>query len=121
MVYLLLHPNCIRQPVSLLFPPLFSFWNKEKRKQQGNYLSSCFIPLASDTKRTHATRVTTLWLTDLFSQYDKYSVVVLSYAGGVASRLATAIYVAMVTPILYDSSYSPNGSNLQYESDRPYG
>ena len=24
-----------------------------------------------------------------------------------ASRLATAIYVAMVTPILYDSSYSP--------------
>ena len=43
------------------------------------------------------------------------------YAGGVASRLATAIYVAMVTPILYDSSYSPNGSNLKYESDWPYG
>ena len=29
------------------------------------------------------------------------------YAGGVASRLAkTAIYVAMITPILYDNSYS---------------
>ena len=27
---------------------------------------------------------------------------------GVASRLATAIYVAMVTPILYDNSYSLN-------------
>ena len=33
------------------------------------------------------------------------------YAGGVASRLA-AIYVAMVTPILYDSSFSPNDSNM---------
>ena len=32
-----------------------------------------------------------------------------------ASRLATAIYVAMVTPILYDNSYSPNDSNLKYE------
>ena len=43
------------------------------------------------------------------------------YAVGVASRLATAIYVAMVTPILYDNSYSPNDSNLKYESYRPYG
>ena len=40
---------------------------------------------------------------------------------GVASRLATAIYVAMVTPILYDNSYSPNDSNLKYESYQPYG
>ena len=40
---------------------------------------------------------------------------------GVASRLATAIYVAMVTPILYDNSYSLNDSNLKYESYRPYG
>ena len=29
------------------------------------------------------------------------------FSGGVASRLATPIYVAMVTPILYDNSYSP--------------
>ena len=43
------------------------------------------------------------------------------FSGGVASRLATAIYVAMVTPILYDNSYSPNDSNLKYESYRPYG
>ena len=43
------------------------------------------------------------------------------YAGGVASRLATAIYVAMVTPILYDNFYSPNDSNLKYESYQPYG
>ena len=35
--------------------------------------------------------------------------------------LATAIYVAMVTPILYDNSYSLNDSNLKYESYRPYG
>ena len=27
------------------------------------------------------------------------------FSRGVASRLATAIYVAMVTPILYDNSY----------------
>ena len=40
---------------------------------------------------------------------------------GVASRLATAIYVAMVTPILYNNSYSLNDSNLKYESGRPYG
>ena len=40
---------------------------------------------------------------------------------GVASRLATAIYVAMVTPILYDNFYSLNDSNLKYESYRPYG
>ena len=40
---------------------------------------------------------------------------------GVASRLATAIYVAMVTSILYDNSYSLNDSNLKYESYRPYG
>ena len=43
------------------------------------------------------------------------------YAGGVAPRLAAAIYVAMVTPILYDNSFSPNDSNLKYESYRPYG
>ena len=40
---------------------------------------------------------------------------------GVASRLATDIYVAMVTPILYDNSYSLNDSNLKYESYQPYG
>ena len=40
--------------------------------------------------------------------------------GCVASRLATAIYVAMVTPIFSDNSYSPNDSNLKYESYRPY-
>ena len=40
---------------------------------------------------------------------------------GVASRLATAIYVAMVTPILYDNSYSLNDSNLKYESYQLYG
>ena len=43
------------------------------------------------------------------------------YAGGVASRLATDIYVAMVKPILNDNSYSPNDSNLKYESYQPYG
>ena len=42
------------------------------------------------------------------------------FSGGVASRLATASYVAMVTPILYDNSYSPNDSNLKYESYQPY-
>ena len=41
--------------------------------------------------------------------------------GGVASRLATAIFFAMVTPILYDNSYGPNDSNLKYESYRPCG
>ena len=40
---------------------------------------------------------------------------------GVASRLATAIYVAMVTPILYDNSSSLNDSNIKYESYWPYG
>ena len=40
---------------------------------------------------------------------------------GVASRLPTAIYVAMVTPILYDNSYSLNDSNFKYESYQPYG
>ena len=35
--------------------------------------------------------------------------------------LTTAIYVAMVTPILYDNSYSLNDSNLKYESYRLYG
>ena len=41
--------------------------------------------------------------------------------GGMASRLATIIYVAMVMPILYDNSYSPNDSNLKYESYWLYG
>ena len=40
---------------------------------------------------------------------------------GVASRLATASYVAMVTPILYDNSSSLNDSNLKFESYWPYG
>ena len=40
---------------------------------------------------------------------------------GVASRLTTAIYVAMVTPILDDNSYSLNDSNLKYESYWSYG
>ena len=43
------------------------------------------------------------------------------YPGGVASRLATIIYVAMIMPILCDNLYSPNNSNLKYESDRLYG
>ena len=38
------------------------------------------------------------------------------YPGGVTSKLATLIYVATVMPILYDNSYSPNDSNLKYES-----
>ena len=39
-----------------------------------------------------------------------------------ASRLATAIYVAMVTSILYDNSYNRNDSNLtECESYRSYG
>ena len=42
-------------------------------------------------------------------------------AVGVASRLATVIYVTMVMPIVYDNSYSPNNSNLNYESYRLYG
>ena len=42
------------------------------------------------------------------------------FPGGAASWLATAIYVAMVTPILYDNSYSPNDSNLKYETYQPY-
>ena len=40
---------------------------------------------------------------------------------GVVSRLATAVYVAMVTPILYDNYSSLNGSNLKYKSYRRYG
>ena len=40
---------------------------------------------------------------------------------GVASRLATAVYVSMVTPIFYDNSYTLNDSNLKYESYRPPG
>ena len=40
----------------------------------------------------------------------------LPFHVGVVSRLATAIYVALVTPILYDNSSSLNHSNLKYES-----
>ena len=57
-----LEANCIRQPVSFLFLLLFSsFLNKEKRRKQGSYFSVYFIQLASDTKISHATRLTTLW------------------------------------------------------------
>ena len=38
--------------------------------------------------------------------------------GGIASKLTIIIYVAMT--ILYDSSDSPNDSNLKYESRQPY-
>ena len=34
------------------------------------------------------------------------------YPGGVASRLVTDIYVAMVMAVLYDISYNPNDSNM---------
>ena len=37
------------------------------------------------------------------------------FSGGVASWLATAIFVSMVTPILYDNFHGPNDSNLKYE------
>ena len=40
-------------------------------------------------------------------------VLVIDLTRGVASRLATNIYVAIVIPILYDNSYSPNNSNLK--------
>ena len=42
------------------------------------------------------------------------------FSESVASRLGTAIYVAMVTPTLYDNSYGPNNSILKYESYQPY-
>ena len=57
--------------------------------------------------------------------YDVFTVELAQVYGpfhvGVASRLATAIYVAMVTPILYDNSFSLNDSHLKYESYWPYG
>ena len=126
MVYWVLEANYIRQPVSLLFPPLSSFWNKEKRrkqqgnylpacsiqlawrkqqgsylpacsiqlawrkqqgnylpacsiqvawrKQQGNYLSGCSIQLASDTKISRATKITTLWSKQLICIYSVNSI-----------------------------------------------
>ena len=40
------------------------------------------------------------------------------FCTGVAWRLATVTYVAMVKPILYDNSYSPN---IKYESYWLYG
>ena len=42
------------------------------------------------------------------------------FSGGVASWLATGIYVGMVTSILYNNSYSPNDFNLKYESYQPF-
>ena len=54
-------------------------------------------------------------------EIDSASLYYRLFQVGVASRLATAIYVAMVTPIFYDNSYSLNDSNLKYESYRPYG
>ena len=72
---LLWYQRLLRQPVSLLFPSLPSFWNKEKRrKQQGNYLLACFIQLASDTIISHATRITTLWLKQLICFYSAWDV-----------------------------------------------
>ena len=48
---LVIEANYIRQPVSLLFPPLFSpFWNEEKRRKQRNHFSACFIQLDSIPK-----------------------------------------------------------------------
>ena len=47
--------NCIRQPVSLLFPHS----GKETRKLTGE--TGCFIQLASDTNISYATKITTLW------------------------------------------------------------
>ena len=49
----------------------------------------------------------------------KLSKVALAFSGSVASSLAT-IYVAMLTPILYDNSHSPNDANLKYESYQPF-
>ena len=43
------------------------------------------------------------------------------YPGGVTSKLATIIYGAMVMPIQYDNSFSPNNSNLKYECYWLYG
>ena len=54
--------------------------------------------------------------TKMFSHILKQKKRNWPYAGGVASRLATANYVAMVTAILYDNSYSPNDSNLNCHS-----
>ena len=46
----------------------------------------------------------------IFSLQNDIAVLVIQsqyrpFSGGVVSRLATAIYVAMVTPILHDNSY----------------
>ena len=56
--------NCLRQPVSLLFP--HSGIRKGGRNRKENYLSGCFIQLASNTNISHATKVTTLLLKQHF-------------------------------------------------------
>ena len=42
------------------------------------------------------------------SFHIKINLLYRPYPGGVASRLPTIVYVAMIMPILYDNSYSPN-------------
>ena len=43
----------------------------------------------------------------LVGDLDCYKALYRPYAGGVASRLAPPLYVAIVTQILYDNSHSP--------------
>ena len=61
---LILHPNCIRPPVSLLFPGCFLLLSLFQNEEKGgnNKETGGLIQLVSSTKVNHGTRVTTLQL-----------------------------------------------------------
>ena len=50
---LVLDTNYIRQPVSLLFPPLSSSWNEEKMNKE----TTTLLALSSDTKTSHTNHI----------------------------------------------------------------
>ena len=62
MVYLVLHPNCIRKPVSLVVSSSFPSSRVRKRGGNNKETNCLFYRVASDIKKKGATSVTNLFV-----------------------------------------------------------
>ena len=92
--------NCIRQPVSLLFHPLFLILKqgKEETTLKLPLYLCCFIQLASDTKKA---RVTALWFEQPICFYTR-----CFFAMFILYNLATTVTAEMCLTDSLDIMYS---------------
>ena len=87
--------KCLRQPVSSLFP------HSGIRKRGGNKATISVVVLynlASDTNRSHATRVTTLWSNLFLSVIYSYGIVFIDKRADFSARSQSIRFSLICAP-----------------------